>query len=164
MKGTDKFLAGIVLGIVLLVIIAVGLVMTRPAASYKDDNSAENVAYNYLFALQERNYVRAYSYLSPSLSGYPSTVDRFSADLRIYDLNLDDSLSLEIASSRPVVSSLESAEVSVRSTRFGGGGLFGPGQNSWLFRVELQKEKGNWKIIGSDQYFANCWTRPAGCQ
>lgn len=165
MKGTDKFLAAIVLGVVLLVIVSVVLVMTRPPPAYKEDNSAENVAYNYLFALQEHNYFRAYSYLSPSLSGYPPSVERFSSNLRGNALPPeDDSVTLEIASSRAAVSGTESVEVTVRSTQFTGGGLFGPSQHSSLFLMELQRENGAWKIVRSDRYFVICWTRAAGCQ
>ncbi len=167
MKGTDKFLAAIVVGVVLLVIVSVVLVITRPPPSYKEDNSAENVAYNYLLALQEHNYARAYSYLSPSLSGYPPSVERFTSNLRnapyIYPPE-DDSVSLDIASSRAAVSGTEPVEVTVRSTQFTGGGLFGPSQHSSLFLMELQRENGAWKIVRSDRYLAPCWTRAAGCQ
>lgn len=171
MKGTDKFLAAIVLGVLLLVIVSVVLVITRPPPSYKEDNSAENVAYNYLLALQEHNYVRAYGYLSPSLSGYPPSVERFISNLRNAPFPADEgfppedgSVSLEIASSRAAVSNIESVEVRVRSTQFMGGGLFGPSQHSSLFLMDLQRENGTWKIVRSDRYFVPCWTRAAGCQ
>ncbi len=166
MKTTDRFLVGIVLGVVLLVVVSIFLVLTRTPPSYKADDSAENVAYNYLLALQQGNYARAYGYLSPSLSGYPSSLDRFTASLRTNGYNLppgDNSVSLEIAGSRVVVSSLETVEVSVRRTQFSGGGLFGPGQYSSLFSMQLQKENGAWKIIWSDAFFMNCWARAAGC-
>ena len=122
MKGTDKFLAAIVLGVLLLVIVSVVLVITRPPPSYKEENSAENVAYNYLLALQEHNYVRAYGYLSPSLSGYPPSVERFISNLRNAPFPADEgfppedgAVSLEIASSRAGSSVIASSTAGPRA-------------------------------------------------
>ncbi len=167
MKGTDKFLLGIVVGVILLVIVAVAAVMTRPAASYKEENTAEGVVNNYLLALQRRDYARAYSYLSPSLKTYPATLDRFIETLRGNRFafpNEDDASTLEIDSSRTLGTDADSARVAVRETHFYNGGLFGGGQESSHFFVELQRENGAWKIYGSNRYFLSCWTTSTGCK
>lgn len=66
MKGSDKTLALIVGGVVLLLIIAFGLVLLRPAPEYRDDVDPDGAAHNYLLALQRADYERAYSYISES--------------------------------------------------------------------------------------------------
>ncbi len=70
MKGTDKFLVGIVAGVLFIVIAAVVVVVRRPPPSYKEENTAEGTAHNYLLALQQQDYSRAYTYISFSLQGY----------------------------------------------------------------------------------------------
>jgi hypothetical protein len=71
MKSTDKFLIGIVVGIVLLVVAAFVITLARPEPTYQVEGTPESVAHNYLLALQKEDYQRAYGYLSPTLKGYP---------------------------------------------------------------------------------------------
>ena len=63
-KHTDKYLIGIVVGSIVLVITSMFMVQSMPEPSYKDGVSPESVAHNYLLALHQDDYVRAYSYLS----------------------------------------------------------------------------------------------------
>jgi hypothetical protein len=77
MKNTDKFLLAIVVGVVLLIVVAFAVVFTRPKPAYQSDDTPAGVVHNYLFALQEGNYERAYSYLSPSLDGYHLSLAAF---------------------------------------------------------------------------------------
>ena len=91
-KHTDKYLIGIVVGSIVLVITSIFVVQSLPEPSYKDGVSPESVAHNYLLALHQDDYVRAYSYLSMQLDGYPKTADEFE-DLVLnnsWDFRIDD--------------------------------------------------------------------------
>jgi hypothetical protein len=70
MKGTDRFLIGIVAGVVILVVAVLAIALLRPnQPSYEPDDTAEGVAHNYLLALQLEDYGRAQGCLSRSLPG-----------------------------------------------------------------------------------------------
>ena len=87
MKKTDKLLIGIVAGILLLVLVAFGVALTRPKPAYQAEDKPEGVAFNYLFALQQGDYERAYGYLSPTLKRYPQTVEKFRDQIHDYSWN-----------------------------------------------------------------------------
>ena len=165
MKGTDKFLIGIVAGVVLLVVLAFVIAFLRPAPAYQSDTTPEGVAHNYLLALQQKDYARAYSYLSPTLIGYPATVEAFIRDVQ----NNDYAFRRYDASTTSAVESAQvtgdRAEVEVRETHFYNNGLFGSDEYTETFEMQLKRENGAWKITGYDRYWANCWTdTTAGCQ
>jgi len=69
MKKSDKILIWIVGGIVLLVIAAFAIALVKPKPTYMADESPDGVAFNYLFAVQQGDYDRAYGYVSPSIDG-----------------------------------------------------------------------------------------------
>ena len=62
----DRFLMGILIGIGALVIAALALFFTRKdsAMTYVAGDSPEGVTHNYLVAVFERDYEKAYSYLA----------------------------------------------------------------------------------------------------
>lgn len=64
MKNTDKMLIAIVIGIVLLVVIALAITLTRPEPTYQAEDNPEGITHNYLLALQKKDYERAYVLLS----------------------------------------------------------------------------------------------------
>lgn len=160
MKGTDKFLIGIVLGIVVLIVAAFTITLTRPAASYKPDDTAENVAYNYLLAIHQSDYGRAQGYLSRTVKSRPSSAEKFARDVENnrYSFNESDSSAWAIDSSRV---SGETTTVTVRQTRYSTG-LFGSTYDD-TFPIRLQREDGAWKIISSGSYWAYCWDNSRGC-
>lgn len=164
MKNTDKFLIGIIVGAVLLVGIAFTVAFMRPKPAYQPEDTPEGVAHNYLFALQQGDYHRAYGYLSPSLTGYPASADKFATDLDKYAWQINnlrqESVALTVESARL---SNDRAEVSVKETRFYQGGLFESNEYSTTFRMTLHREEGAWKITASDSYWADCWDTKAGC-
>jgi hypothetical protein len=165
MKGADKFLIGIVAGIVLLVGAVLVVVLLRPSQpSYQPDDTPEGVAHNYLLALQLEEHERAYGYLSPTLPGYPDDLEAFERDVEDNRWSFgyfDDSVSLAVESSDV---SGDRAEIVVRRTQFRRGGLFDSGQYSSTFDMTLRREAGAWKITESDRYWASCWGRKDGCQ
>jgi hypothetical protein len=61
----DRFLLGILLFIIVLVIAAVALFFIRQdTQAYRSDDTPENVIYNYALALQNQDFELAYSYLA----------------------------------------------------------------------------------------------------
>jgi hypothetical protein len=162
MKTTDKVLIGIVAGIVLLIIVALVVTLTRPEPTYQAEDTPEGVAHNYLLALQKEEYERAYNYLSPTLEGYPTSVKKFEEHIHdnAWRFRLDTDVTLSVESSR-VTGNF--ATVSVRESRFWGGDLFDSGQSTYTFDMDLRLEEGQWKIIDSGSYFAWCWDREDGC-
>lgn len=162
MKSTDKFLTGIVVGIVVLVIVAFVVTLTRPESTYQAEDTPEGVAHNYLLALQKEDYARAYGYLSPTLDGYPASVDEFTDAVARYSwkFRLDTDTTLTVGSSRKVGNR---TMVQVRESRFEGGNLIGNNQSITTFDIELELEEGAWKIVDADYYFAGCWKSSQGC-
>ena len=61
----DRFLLGIVIGIGVLAVVALGLFFMRQnTQEYVTTNTPEGVAHNYVLALTNREYEKAYSYLA----------------------------------------------------------------------------------------------------
>ncbi len=163
MKSTDKFLIGIVAGIVLLIIVAFVVTLARPEPTYQAEDTPEGVAHNYLLALQQEDYERAYGYLSPTLEGYPVSAEEFARDVRdhSWSFRLDEDITLAVESSRVIGNR---AVVDVRESRFYDGDLFDSSQSTTVFEMELQLEDGEWKIVHSNCYFAWCWMSDEGCR
>ena len=165
MKSTDKFLIGIVIGVIILVGAAFAVALLRPKPTYQSEDRPDGVAHNYLLALQQHDYTRAYRYLSSSLEGYPPSVEIFSGDIDDNNWQFDD---LESGSTTLAVDSTsqsgERAEVSVRKTRFYNRGLFNSNQRTTNFEMELRRKNGAWKIISADSYWLRCWNNEDGCR
>lgn len=61
----DRFLTGILIGIGALVVLALVLFFLRQnQQEYRSDNTPEAVAHNYLLAVLNKDYERAYTYLA----------------------------------------------------------------------------------------------------
>lgn len=140
----DKFLIGILAGIVLLVIVAVVVVLSRTPGSeaYRTDNSPEAVVHNYFLAVQRKDYEKAHSYLSDDLKNKPN-LDQFIIDMsRSSDFQ---EFSLKIGE---VFSGDQHTQVTVSLTSFSGGNIFESGryttQDVALLRADAA---GNWKLI-----------------
>jgi hypothetical protein len=73
----DKFLIGIIVGVVILVGVALALVLIRGQnEAYVADDSPTGVVHNYFLAIQRKDYERAYRYLSDDLKNKPD-LDEF---------------------------------------------------------------------------------------
>lgn len=161
-KGVDKFLLAIVIGAILLVILVFIITLTKPKPDYLPENNPEEVAHNYLFALEKGDYPRAYSYLSPNIKGYPEDSDEFIKSIGDYSVqfNLDRVTSLQF---EPMFSGEESAIITIKETTFSEGGIFGSSEYTRSFEMNLDLENDEWKITESDRYFAWCWHQEDGC-
>ncbi|MDY7079053.1 MAG: hypothetical protein SXV54_19230 [Chloroflexota bacterium] len=162
MKSTDKFLVGIVIGIVLLVIVAFFVALTRPEPTYQAEDTPEGVAHNYLLALQKEDYARAHRYLSSTLDGYPASAEKFAEDVidHSWSFRLDADITISVESARLTGNR---AVVKVRESRFYGGSLLGDSQSITAFEMKLQLEDDTWKVIDADYYFVECWRNTGGC-
>jgi len=163
-KNTDKFLVGIVAGIVVLVVVALLLTLTRPGESYRADDTPEGVVHNYLLALQKGDYERAYSYLSPNiLAGLPETVEEFTDDIQNaeWEFRFDQDSSLTVQSTQMLSSTRENVEV--HETNASMGGLFDSSPYTNSFKMRLILNDGQWRIYDGDRYFLWCWREIRGC-
>jgi len=157
MKSSDKVLIGIVVGIVLLIVVALVVTMNRPEAGFVADDNPEGVVNNYLFALREEDYERAYSYLSPNVYHYPRSVSDFRLAVKNNSYRFRTGYDVEISIEDSTISG-KRATVTVQESRFYGGDLFSSGQSVYSFDMELELYGNDWKIIESYYYFAYCWT------
>ena len=164
-KHTDKYLIGIVVGSIVLVITSIFMVQSLPEPSYKDGVSPESVAHNYLLALHQDDYVRAYSYLSMQLDGYPKTADEFE-DLVLnnsWDFRIDDNDNVQTEVIEVDIED-DRARVLVRETTFYSGGIFSDVYDLSTFRITLRLDNEVWKIRSASQYWSNCLSDPSACQ
>jgi hypothetical protein len=164
MKGTDKFLIGIVTGIVLLVVVVFLVVLLRPEPEYLDEKTPEDVAHNYLLALQKGDYERALGNLSSSVVNVPKDVDEFIEDIdncswRFRDLDRDTSLIVVSADIRG-----ERAEVQIKQTVFYSGDMFDSDLYESEFEMTLKQQNDVWKLINGDNYWCYCWNEKGGCR
>lgn len=165
MKKTDKLLLGIVLGIVLLVVVAFILALTKPTATYLSDATPEGVAFNYLFALQQKDYQRAYGYIYPLLPGYPRTLDIFVDNIQgrswTFSRMNDSTLAMEVESASTTGNQ---AYVKIKETWFRESGLFESSQSTHVFTITLCLFNGDWKVLKGESYWLTCWNTQAGCK
>jgi hypothetical protein len=164
MKNTDKFLIGIVIGVILLVAAAFTVAALRPKPSYQAEDTPEGVAQNYVLAIKQNDLQRAYGYLSPSIPGYPESFGIFASHVSDYSYNFrqsDESTTVSVTSVRVTG---ETATVAFRETSFSGGGLFDSSQSTITYALDLRRENEQWKITNSDQYYWHwCWDESSEC-
>ena len=160
MKNPDKFLVGMVVGIVVLVVAAVVVTLARPAPAYLPDDTAEGVVHNYFFALQQRDYERAYGYLSPSLKGYPRNAEVFADEVLTDKWTFQNLWEGNVTlNALPAVlsDSGQRANVTVQAAQFSRGGLFGNNEQQHTFSVDLKFDN-SWKITHADKLWVWCWS------
>ena len=162
MAKTDKPLLGIVVGIIALVALVFITVLRQPAPQYQPEDTPENIAHNYLLALQQQEYARAYSYLSPSLSHYPASLNQFIDDIESnrWAFRLETDIILSVVSSQLQDNE---ADVTIQETRFYNRGLFDSSQSVSTFTIELNLENSLWQITKADRFWDRCWHQTRNC-
>lgn len=164
MKTTDKFLIAIVAGIVLLVGVTLVVALIRSKPNYQPDNTPEGVVHNYLTALREDDYTRAYNYILPTIWGYSDFVETaeqakqggWNSDLH------DGAVTLEIESTRHRTENL--SVVTVRRRYFYERGLFGSREYSNTYNFTLTRREDGWKICQADWYWERTWNFDNACE
>jgi hypothetical protein len=138
----DKFLIGIIIGIVALVVAAVIIVLSRAQTEiYIADDSPAGVVHNYFLAVQQEDYDKAYGYLSDAMKNKPDLDDFI---LNVDNLNNQEA-SLQLNETKITA---DRAQVKIAVTTYSGGAVFE--RNSYTNRdtVHLrQNAAGNWQIF-----------------
>lgn len=164
MNRTDRFLVGLLAGVLILAAVAFVLARGRAKVDYRaDEQDPEAVAFNYLLALQRQDDVKAYGYLDPALPGYPERLDVFIDDIseRAYLRDLGNR-SFRVLSHK---AEADIARVTVQETSFVGGGLFQGDQSVDQFELRLQQKAGRWVLIDGQRCWWDCWDQLADyCQ
>ncbi|MCC7119691.1 MAG: hypothetical protein IT310_14295 [Anaerolineales bacterium] len=149
LKKVDIFLIGIVLGIVALVVVAFTIALVKPKPAHQSEDTPEGVSYNFLLALQQKDYERAYEYLSPDILGYPARAEDLADNTNGAFWGFNDLRSG--SSSFEIVYANEDgalANVKVQINKFYENGLFDSGQYTSTLLITLRRDHENqWKII-----------------
>ena len=161
----DKFLIGIVAAALVLVVGAFLVARSLPEPVYQTEQTPEGVAHNYLLALRQRDFERAYGYISSHLVGYPDSVEAFEELVLDYpwDFGVDERGGGQLTLIETDVSGSH-ASVRVRETRFHSGGLFDSDQSTHTFRMKLKSESGRWRIRHAGRYWSHCLTEKSACE
>jgi hypothetical protein len=137
----DKFLTGIVIGIVALVVLALALFFTRRVnqPGYQTESTPEGVAFNYLLAIRKQDYAKAYSYLSEK-EGKP-TYNSFSQQILIN--NNQSSQALVDIRNTTIAGDTATVEIVVMNNT--NDGIFAGGWENKENAI-LEKVDGTWKV------------------
>ena len=151
----DRFLQGILIFIVLMVIIALGIFILRGNdQSYGPDDSPEGVVVNYALALQNMDFERAFDYLADNTHKPDFETFRYS----FLNQRLDTTnASIQIGATR--ISETDEAYVEV-SVIYSSSDLFAS-PNSRGEIVTLTKQSQGWKITSMPHpYWGWDWYKP----
>lgn len=165
MKVNDRFLFGIVGGIGVLVVVAFGAALLRPAPAYQPDDTPEGVAYNYVLALLQDDFARARGYLDPLLRGYPRSAEEVALTVDKYAWAFrrgGEIGTVEVVRARTTGD--RSAEVTMAYRLFRAGGLFASNTSGTSFQVRLSLRSSGWKVVGATAFWASCWDNLSGCR
>jgi len=144
----DRFLTGILIGIGVLVAAALAVFFTRgDSQTYISDDAPEGVVHNYVVAVLERDYEKAYGYLA-DLDNKP-TYEEFRRSFLNHEVNPENA-GVDIGDVEIVgdVATVEIGLVYSSSDPFSTGY-----RNS--DRAELLKQNGAWKLTSMPRY--NFW-------
>jgi hypothetical protein len=154
----DKFLIGIIIGILVLVVAAVGVVLLRgQTETYIADDTPAGVVHNYFLAIQRQDYDKAYGYLSDEIKSKPD-LDDFILVVNNYGDRPESSLQLG-------ETTLQDNRAQVRlsiTTYYGGGSLFDSGSYANRDTAHLRvTPAGEWKLIRFPYpYWGYDWNDP----
>jgi hypothetical protein len=144
----DRFLAGILIGIAVLVIAAVAVFVTRQGKqTYSSEDTPEGVVHNYVLAVLNKDYQKAYSYLA-DLDTKPS-YGNFRHSFATGALN-PSSTGLKIGTA-DVTGDDASVDISTVNTP---NDLFSTEYNN-TGSAQLVRQNGAWKITSMPAY--NLW-------
>ncbi|MDP6793259.1 MAG: hypothetical protein QF660_04305 [Anaerolineales bacterium] len=164
-QQTDKFLIVIVAGALALVVSAFLVARSQSDPVYESDGVPEGVAHNYLLALQQRDFERAYGYISSQLEAHPDTAEAFE-DLVLdhpWDFGIDQYGGGHLQVIETDING-DRAALRLRETRFHSGGLFDSGQTTHTFSMKLKRENGSWRIRHAGSFWSHCLDEKGACE
>ena len=145
----DRFLTGILVGIGLLVIVALAVFFSRKdSQTYVADGTPEGVVHNYVLAVLNKDYEKAYSYLAEIK--YKPTYEDFRRAFLNGEVNPQNQ-AVDIGVS-DIVGDTATVELQLLSNS---GDLFSTGYRNNQ-TADLVKEDGKWKLTLMPQY--NFWS------
>ena len=144
----DRFLTGILIGIAVLIIAALAVFFTRQnTQTYVAENTPDGVVHNYILALLNKDYPKAYGYLA-DLDNKP-TLNQFRQAFAVGKLNpANNGIKIGAADITG-----EDATVEV-SMIYAANDPFSNGYNN-IGTAQLVKQNGAWKISSMPAY--NLW-------
>lgn len=144
----DRFLTGILVGIGVLVVLALVVFFARSnSQSYLPDDTPEGVVHNYVLAIINRDYEKAYSYLA-DLKNKPTYEDFRSSFLNGYVNPDNTAVDVGTSENSGDEASVEVAQIYNPSDPFSSG-------YRDVQRALLVKQNGAWKISSMPAY--NFW-------
>lgn len=144
----DRFLTGILIGIAVLIIAALVVFFTRQnTQTYVSENTPDGVVHNYVLALLNKDYPKAYGYLA-DLDNKP-TLNQFRQAFAVGKLGpSNNGIKIGVADVTG-----EDATVEV-SMIYSANDPFSSGYNN-VGTAQLMKQNGVWKISSMPTY--NLW-------
>ncbi len=148
----DRFLTGILIGIALLVVASLSAFFLREDSnSYLTENSPEAVVHNYILAVQQENFNKAYSYLAED-----EFKPTYAAFLR--DISMSNHADVQIGDAEI---SEETASVQLTFTNTNGRIFFD--QYDYMDAALLIQQNGEWKILQmAYSYWSWSWYQEEG--
>ncbi len=144
----DRFLTGILIGIALLIVAALAIYFTRrDQGNYVPENTPEGVTHNYVLAVLNKDYQKAYGYLA-DLDNKP-TFAQFRQAFAVGRLNPSGN-GIKIGAAQ-VSGNDATVEVSML---YSPGDPFSSGYNN-AGSAQLVRQNGVWKISSMPTY--NLW-------
>ena len=150
----DKFLFGIIIGIIVLVAIALLAFFARQdnIPEYQSEAQPQGVVFNYLLALEKGEYDKAYAYLA-EIPNKPS-LTQFRHSLAVNKAQYGNAINVTEQKIEG-----QTATVNVL-TQVSGGGLFNEGYQNMEIAT-LEKVGGEWRIISMPYaYWSYEWNQP----
>lgn len=142
----DRFLTGILVGIAVLVVIALAVFfMRKDTQSYISEDTPEGVVHNYVLAVLNKDYQKAYSYLA-DLENKP-TYEQFRDSFLTGMINPNNS-AVDVGKSETNgdTASVEVAMIYSQSDPFSTG-------YRDVQRAILVKQSGGWKLSSMPYYY-----------
>ena len=141
----DRFLLGILIGIGVLIVIALGVFFARGRTQvYLPEDTPDGVVHNYVLALLQKDYEKAYGYLA-DLENKP-TLSEFRQSFSIGKLSPDTS-GIKLGKTE-ITGDDASVEISMV---YAAGDPFSTGYTSYG-SAQLVRQNGAWKISSMPVY------------